>query len=162
MRQRGIADGWLTLVVLAVIAVGLWYAYQTIDKRGYERGRLEVQVKFDAFTATIKAQGEAAKKAAKLQEDEDKKAKEKADAENAKSRKTLADLAAAYRSLRDQRAKSGYLPAPEAGSKRPERAAINRAEFNRAMEYLDERGQGIAEEGDRYRIDLDTAKEWAK
>lgn len=120
------------------------------------------KAEYATFVAKVKTQGEAAKEAAKKQADDDRKAKEKSDAQNKRDRANLTALYNAYRSMREQRARSGYLPAPAPGSPSPERATVNRSEFNRAMEYLDERGQGIAEKGDGYRVDLDSAKEWAK
>ena len=61
--ERGIADGWLILIVLAVIAGGLWYAYQTIDSRGYARGAADIQAKWDA--ANEKQRKDEADKSAK-------------------------------------------------------------------------------------------------
>ena len=44
--QRGIVQVYLILIVLAGISLALWYAYQTIDKRGYERGKSEVDAAY--------------------------------------------------------------------------------------------------------------------
>jgi len=68
-RQRGIADGWLLLIVavvgLSAIATSLWFAYQTVDSRGYARGAGEIQAKWDdANEKQRKAEAEKSAKAA--------------------------------------------------------------------------------------------------
>ena len=60
-----------------------------------------VQAEFDGFTATVKAQGEAAEKLAKAKADEDKRNKERVDREY---QTTIAGLAADVKRLRDDRA----------------------------------------------------------
>lgn len=85
--------------------------------------------------------------------------KEKADSENSRLRKSNAALS---RSLRESRSRGQFLPPAPSGAKRPERACIDRAEFERALQRLDERVSGLIEEGDKARIDLDTAKDWAQ
>lgn len=45
-RQRGIAQAYLILIVLAGISLALWYAYQTIDSRGYARGKTETEATY--------------------------------------------------------------------------------------------------------------------
>lgn len=112
---------------------------------------------YSQFVAEVKAKGEAAQKAAQEQELKDKKAKEKADHENAVNRKRIADLT---KRLRERPAGSG-VPAAPAGSRRPDLACFDRAEFERAYGTLVARLRELADEGTAATIDLDTAKEWA-
>ena len=90
--------------------------------------------------------------------DDDRKAKEKADAETKKLR---VDLATSDKRLRDERARRSRVPAAPTGSRRPDIAAFDRAELERAMAYLDERGADIARKGAEATVDLDTAKRWS-
>lgn len=43
IQQRGITDGWLILIVLAVVVAAGWVAYERIDGRGYARGKSETE-----------------------------------------------------------------------------------------------------------------------
>lgn len=84
--------------------------------------------------------------------------KEKADEENKDLR---GKLAVSDKRLRDERARRSRVPPAPTGSKRPDLAAFDRAELERAMAYLDERGSDIARKGAEATVDLDTAKEWS-
>lgn len=137
---------WIVAGV-AVAALGGYYAHCEHVKR--DRA---------AFVAKVKAEAEAAVRKAQEIAHDNEKAKEKADADTARLRASNTDLAAR---LRAARAASGYLPPASPGAKRPERIAFDRAELHRALEYLDERGAGIAAEGDAGRIELDAARRWA-
>ena len=59
---------------------------------------------------------------------------------------------------REERARGGFLSAPSPTASDPARATVVRADVERAMEYLDATGAGLAKEGDDYRIGLDNAK----
>lgn len=120
------------------------------------------KAEFAAFVAQTKAIGEAAEKAAKLKEAADLKRKEDADAQLTRSRRDLAALGDAYRSLRDARARTGFLPPAAPGAADPGRACIDRAELERTLGEIDAVGAGIAQEGDQARIGLDSAKRWAQ
>lgn len=159
MKQRGFIQlpviGWAAIAAGVVIA-GLGIALKV------QSARLEsCQSEYATFKAEVKALGEAAIKAAKQREADDKKRKETADAENAKIRRDMSGVYDAYKRLRDQRAASGFVPAATSGASRPDRACFNRAELERTLGEIDAAGAGIAKEGDDYRIDLDTAKSWA-
>lgn len=160
MRSRGFIAlpiwGYAALGAAVVIA-GLGIALKV------QTSRLDaVKAEYAGFVAQVKAIGEAAEKAAKLKEAEDKKRKETADAQLTRSRRELAALGDAYRSLRDNRSRSGYLSAPASGASSPARACFDRAELERTLGQIDAVGSGIAAEGDQARIGLDSAKEWAR
>lgn len=100
-RQRGfITDGWLILIALAVIAGGLWYAYQTIDSRGYARGKTETEAIYAKRDndALVKANAEIAKLREQVRKTEQTRAAEiQAASEqlqkgNADAQRTIADL----------------------------------------------------------------------
>lgn len=120
------------------------------------------KAEYAAFVAQTKAIGEAAAKAAKEREDADRKRKEDADAQLSRSRRDLAALGDAYRSLRDARRNGGFLSAPAPGAADPGRACLERAELERTLERIDAVGAGIAQEGDQARIGLDSVKDWAR
>lgn len=121
-----------------------------------------IEANHQIFVAGVRAEGEKALKEAKEQAAKDRKAKEDADGDLKKARSALATERADNKRLRAERARAGFLPAAEAGAKHPDRAAIDRAKFERTMEYLDAEGAGIAEGGDGYRVGLDVAKRWAQ
>lgn len=159
MRQAGFIQfpvlGWAAIAAGVVIA-GLGIALKVQSSR-----LASCQSEYATFRAEVKALGEAAIRTAKQREADDKKRKEAADAENAKVRRDMAGVYDAYKRLRDQRASSGFVPAPAPGSSRPDRACFNRAELERTLGAIDAGGAGIAKEGDDARVDLDTAKRWA-
>jgi hypothetical protein len=160
MRQRGIADGWLLLIVLAGISVGLWYAYDKIDQRACQRCAQKVQLEFDKFKADLAKASAQAELIRKGQEYVDAQRKSEADNRGARE---LDKLRADNKRLRDQaRARGPVLPPAAPGAKHPERAPIDRAEFERAYRELAEEVRGVGEEGDKARIGLDTAKRWAQ
>ena len=161
MRQRGFA--FLTLLPylagLAMIGGIIWWADSHIaTSAGVKKGKAEIQAKWDA--ANI-----AAKKAADAKDEENRIAKEKADAQNAKSKRDLDGLYAAYRSLRDQR-RGSLLPQAASGAANPERSCFDRASLDRGMEAADgvlQRGaEKILLRGDTAITDLNTARTWAQ
>lgn len=117
-----------------------------------------VQAKFDGFVSTAKAEGEAAEKLAKAAADEDKRNKERVDREY---QTTIAGLAADVKRLRDDRARSGYVPAAPAGSRSPGLACFDRAELEQALRRFDEGVTGIIGEGDADAVGLNAARSWA-
>ena len=160
--QRGIADGWLLLIALAVVTGGLWYAYNKIDSRAYQRGKQEVTIEFDKFKAGVEKIAAESKLAAAKTEAAEKAEKELADAKYKMVESDLHRARADNKRLRDERASTGYLPPAKAGARNPQSATVNRAKFERAMEYIDEEGARIAEAGDRERAGLNNAKIWAQ
>jgi len=141
--------------------MGAWYMYQTVDARGYARGKAEVRAEFDKFKIALAEEGRKAEALARQREAKDRKAKENADAENKRLRD---DLSAARRRLRDNRARpdSGVVPRAAAGSVSPERAAFDRAELDRALRAFTAGVEELVGEGAEAIVDLDTAKKWAQ
>ena len=160
MRQRGFFTlpimGWAAVAAgVVILALGIAVKVQT--------ARLDaVKAEYATFKAEVKVLGDAAIAAAKVREAEDKQRKENADAQNAKSRRDLDGLYAAYRSLRDQRARGSLLPeaAPDAAS--PGRITFERGGFDRALSGFDTGVTGLLSEGDAAIADLNTARAWAQ
>jgi hypothetical protein len=149
-------------VVLLWLALGA-FAFGALSAGGVawkvQGWRLDaVQAKFDGFAATVKAQGETAKKLADATAVEDKRKKESADHEY---QTTIAGLNADVKRLRDDRARSGYVPAAPAGSRSPGLACFDRAELEQALRRFDEGVTGIIAEGDADAVGLNVARSWA-
>ena len=79
-----------------------------------------------------------AKEAADKVDETNRQTKEKADAANAKTKRDLAGLYDAYRSLRDQRRNGSLLPEAPAGSPSPERITFDRKGFDSAISGFDQ------------------------
>lgn len=160
MSQRGFIQlsliGWLAVAAGVVILVlGAAVKVQT--------SRLEsVKNEYAQFKATTEALGKAAEVAKKKQEADDKEKKGKADAENAKTKRDLASLYDAYRSLRDQRARSGFVPQAPSGATSAATASFDRGALDNALRGFDKGVAGLLREGDEAIADLNTAKEWAR
>ena len=141
---------WIAIgVAFLGLVVAVWVQTARLDATKKE---------YAAFVATVKAQGEIAESKAKQIEAENKERKEKSDHENAKS---IAALNGTIKRLRDERAGSSILPPAAPGAGSAERACFNRDALERALGEFTEEVARIAEEGDHYRVDLDTAKLWA-
>ena len=117
-----------------------------------------VKAEYAGFTATVKAQGEAAKKLADATAAEDKRKKESSDHEY---QTTIAALTADNKRMRDDRARSSFVPAAPAGSRSPGLACFDRAELEQALQRLDSGISGLVEEGDTDAVGLNVAREWA-
>ena len=111
-----------------------------------------------AFVAQVETIGREAEKNARAKEAADKKTKERADANH---KRELSRLHAAYVSMRDSRARTGFLSQPAASARDPSRACFDRSDLERILGRIDERGSGIALAGDEARVGLDSAKRWA-
>ena len=131
VRQRGFITlpimGWAAIAAgVVIVALGIAVKVQT--------SRLDaVKAEYAQFKGGIEALGKAAELAAKAKEAADKENKEKADAQNAKTKADLAGVYAAYRSLRDQRARGSLLPEAAPGSASPDRITFDRAGFDSAL-----------------------------
>ena len=112
-----------------------------------------------AFVAEVKGIGEAAEAQARQKEAENTLKKEKADHENAR---TIANLNVSIKRLRDDRTVKGFLPPAPAGASRPERICFDRVKLDGALRGFDDEAAGIVANGDFARVNLDTAKVWAK
>ena len=111
-----------------------------------------------AFVATTKAQGEAAKKLADAMAAEDKRKKESSDHEY---QATIASLRADVKRMRDDRTRGRFVPAAPAGSRNPGIACFDRAELEQAIRQLDSGVSGLLEQGDADAVGLNTARSWA-
>lgn len=111
-----------------------------------------------AFVATTKAQGEAAKKLADAQAAEDKRKKESSDHEY---ETTIASLRADVKRMRDDRARASFVPAAPAGSRSPGLACFDRADLEQALRRLDVGISGLIEEGDADAVGLNAGRRWA-
>lgn len=160
MRSRG----FIALPLGAYAAIGAAVAIGVlVVALKVQTSRLDAcKADHAAFVAMVRMEGERAEKLAKEREAQDKKKKETADADLKKARSDLAGVVDAYRSLREQRASRGFLPAPAPGSASASRACLDRAELERTLGEIDAVGSGIAAEGDQARIGLDAAKRWAR
>ena len=128
-----------------------------------QTGRLDtVKAEYNVFKGGVAALGEQAKANAARIEAENKLRKGVADAENDKTKRDLAGMYAAYRSLRDTRSPGGsLLPATPADSASPAVAAFDRTGLDRALSDFDQSVTGLIEQGDEAIADLNTAKRWA-
>lgn len=149
----------MSLIAYGVIILGILGAlgglYGTIHHSGVKEGRADVQKSWDATN-------ELARKRAISKDAENKKAKEKSDAENSKTRRDLAGLYDAYRSLRDQPRHGSLLPPTASGAASPATATFDRATLDSALSGFDKGVTGLLRQGDEAITDLNTAKKWAK
>ena len=111
-----------------------------------------------AFVATVKAEGEAAKKLAEATDAEDKRKKESSDHEY---QTTIASLRADVKRMRDARAGSRFVPAAPAGSRRVDLACFDRAELERTIRDFDTAIQGLVDQGSADAVGLNVARSWA-
>ena len=117
-----------------------------------------VQAKYDGFVATVKAEGDAATKLAEATAAEDKRNKESSDHEY---QTTIARLDADVKRLRDDRARSSFVPAAPAGSRSVGLACFDRADLERTLQQFDEAVTGLIAEGDADAVGLNVARSWA-
>lgn len=111
-----------------------------------------------AFVTTTKAQGEAAKKLADATAAEDKRKKESSDHEY---QTTIASLRADVKRMRDDRARSRFVPAAPADSRSIGLACFDRAELERTLQQFDEAVTGLIAEGDADAVGLNVGRRWA-
>ena len=116
------------------------------------------QARFDGFVATVKAEGDAAKKVADAKAAEDERIKENSDHEYTIR---INALTADNDRLRNARASSGYVPAAPAGSRSPGLACFDRAELERTLQQFDAGITGLFDEGDTDAVGLNVARSWA-
>ena len=156
MNQRGFIQlpmmAWGAIAAGAVI-IGLTGAVyvQTVRVAA-------CKAEYAKFVGGVEALGKAAQKAAQDKAAMDKIFKEKVDAENEAA---IAGLNATIKRLRDSRPSRSFVPAAAPSSSRPDLACYDRAEYERETGNLVESLRGLADEGSKAAIDLNTAKAWA-
>ena len=116
------------------------------------------QARFDGFVGTVKAEGDAAKKLADATAAEDKRKKESSDHEY---ETRIASLTADVKRMRDDRARSRFVPAAPAGSRSVGLACFDRAELEQALQRFDDGISGLIAEGDAGAVGLNVARSWA-
>ena len=154
----------IRLIVYASICAGL-VGFGALTMHRHDQARYDaLKADFDAFRGGVAALGKAAQDRATKQAAEDRTRKEQADAEN---RRSTDSLRADIKRLRDaaDRARPSGLPSAPAGSSRPDLLCLDRAEYQREDGILTERllqgARGLADEGSKNTVDLNTAREWA-
>ena len=118
-----------------------------------------VQSRYDGFVVTVKTQGEAAQRLKIAQEKQDKLNKEQTDAQ---IKRNLDSLRADNKRLRDERARSSFVPAAASPTGSPDRACFDRPQLESAIQLFDSEVQGIVEQGGEAVIKLDAVKVWAQ
>ncbi len=131
----------------------------TIYCFGWLQGAHREQLKAAKFEAATEALGVAAKQHAEQVAKADKLRKEKADAEN---KRTINNLRADVKRLRDERTRGGGLSAPATSAESPDRICFDPAKLSGALRKFDEGVFGLVEGCSEAVINLDTAKKWAQ
>lgn len=126
---------------------------------GWLQGAHGEQIKAAKFEAATEAFSVAAKQHSEQVAKADKLRKEKADAEN---KRTINNLRADVKRLRDERTRGGGLSAPAPSAESPDRICFDPAKLSGALRKFDEGVLGIVAECSEAVINLDTAKRWAQ
>lgn len=158
----------MNLTLILVILLALATAGDAILAKLYVGAKEDLATmtqKFNGFVAQVKVAGNKQEAEAKAKMMADKLAKDTADAENAATVSRLNGTIGRLRADAD-RARGGLLPAAPAGSRRPDLACFDRAEYQRAdgiaTEKLYRGARGLADEGTAATVALDTGKRWAQ
>ena len=117
------------------------------------------KAEYATFVAQTKALGEIAQVKADKQNADFKLLKETVDRE---TKLNNDKLALAAKRLRDNNTHRSYLPGITAGSKHPDIACFDRADFDAATRELARSVSEIAIQGEQATIDLDAGKTWVK
>lgn len=147
---------WVLMgLLLAALGIQTW-------RLGNAEDALEsVQTAYSEYRGGVKALGEAAAKRAALQALRDLQDKERADDEAKRNTDRFTADIGRLRQQLDNARRSTVPPAPT-GSKCPDgQACFDRADLERALGKLLADVRGLADEGSKVVIDLDSAKRWA-
>lgn len=125
---------------------------------GYLKGCTDESARGASFRAAVETVGKAQQALTSKRVKANLERKRVSDAENLKLR---TDYVLLSRRLRE-RTGTSIVPSAPANALRPDLVTFDRAAFNRAVgEFLAET-EGLLEEGDTGRIDLDSARRWAQ
>ena len=130
-----------------------------------QAGRLDtLRAEYEQFRGGVAALGDQAKAKAAQIEAENALKKGKADAENAKTRRNLDDVYAAYRKLRDSRAGSGIglVPPSAPGAASTASATFDRTSLDRGLSDFDRGVTALLERGDQAIADMNSTRAWAQ
>ncbi len=144
------------LVLVAAVAFG-WVKRGEHDQPKYDA----LQLAYSTFKADVEAKGVIAQREADKRVAAEKSAKEKADAENAKSIAALHNDVARMRRERDS-ARRSLVPAAASQASSPDRACFDRTKLESALRSYRDAVRGLVDEGSDAVIDLNTAKAWAQ
>ena len=128
--------------------------YYKVHHDGYEQGASEVRTAWQAANT-------AAEKDARKKEADDKKRKEQIDADHDKAVAALNDTISKLRTESDKR-RATFLPATPTASASADTACFDRNAYLGAYGELVKGLRGLADEGSKAVVDLDTAKRWAQ
>ena len=147
----------LLWLALAAFAVGL---VSGAGPAWYVQGLRVTAAKseFAAFVSITKAQGEAAQREADAKAKADRQLKESSDHEY---ETRIASLTADVKRMRDDRARSRFVPAAPAGSRSVDLACFDRAELERTLRDFDTAIQGLVDQGSADAVGLNVARRWA-
>lgn len=148
---RAIPAPYMMLGVASLVAASMGF--------GYVKGAQHEALKAAKFEAATEAFSVAAKQHAEQVAKADKLRKEKADAEN---KRTINNLRADVKRLRDERTRGGGLSAPAPSAESPDRICFDPAKLSGALRKFDEGVLGLVEGCSESVINLDTAKKWAQ
>ena len=145
------------LAVLFTIALigGGAYGMHKWDASRYDK----LQAAYTAFVAQTKVAGEQRNKLTDQTNAANQLLKEQDDADNAK---VIAGFTHTIAGLRNKRPSSSFVPDAPAGSSRPDLICFDRALYIGADGEFTAEARGLADEGSKATINLDTAKHWAQ
>lgn len=154
-----VPQGFLSLSLTGYLLLGMGAALAlSLVLLQIEKSRVRsIKAEYAEFVNRVRVAGELAEKQRVEKESQDKKLKERTDADY---KTKLARLERDNKRLRD-RTSGNVLPDPSPGSPDPSRVTFDRAEFERAVREFVSEIAGLAQEGDQAVIGLDTAKKWA-
>ena len=144
--------------VALLLALGATYV-QTKRLDLEQRRHQALAEAYADFRRQVREAGEQAEKAKALKESQDRRNKERSDAE-------IKRLSATNKSLSDgllnARTASGYVPRASSGAGDTDLACFSRTELNAAIGRLDAGISGLALQGDQAITGLDSLRTWAQ
>ena len=149
--------GVFFLTLFIAIAFGFYEGWK------WERPAVKVaQDRLTAFATQVKTIGEESAKTAAAKDAANQQSKEKTDAQNAAA--FISDATVIAKLRHDAAVRSGgrFVPQAAPAAKRPDLACFDRASLESALGKLIGDVRGLADEGAKATLDLNSAKAWAK